>query len=177
MRVNTRYINSTEGTSSSKDAPQWRRYPPFQAHSEMLVCKHGTKSIFYSISEKSPLTSSSYTQIAYIILTPIMFFPRTSNANSSVDKYPHPHPSSPRAHFHVVGMLQFMSDIKKPSLPSPFYSVLMFISVFIMTLSAACHSTNSPDKSLFSHSVLPVLSLCLVGPFNYISFYENLLQP
>ena len=39
-----------------------------------------------------------------------------------------------------------------------FYSVLMFVSVF-MALSTVFHSINSPDNSPISHSVLPVLSL------------------
>ena len=62
------------------------------------------------------------------------------------------------AHLHVVGMLQFMSHINKPSLPTPFYSVLVSISVF-MALSTVFHSINSPDNSPFSDSNLPVLSL------------------
>ena len=66
--------------------------------------------------------------------------------------------SSSRAHLHVVGMLRFMSDINQPSLPTPFYSVLMSISVF-MALSTVYHSINSPDNSPLSHSVLPVLFL------------------
>ena len=37
VQVNTRYINSTKGTSSQKDSPQWHRYPPFQAHSATQV--------------------------------------------------------------------------------------------------------------------------------------------
>ena len=49
-------------------------------------------------------------------------------------------------------------DINQPSLPTPFYSVLVSISVF-MVLSTVFHSINSPDNSPFSHSVLPVLSL------------------
>ena len=61
----------------------------------------------------------------------------------------------PRAHLHVVGMLQFMSDINQPGLPTPFCSVLVSVSVF-MTLSAVFHSINSPDNSPLSHSVLPV---------------------
>ena len=65
---------------------------------------------------------------------------------------------SPRAHLHAVGMLRFMSDINQPSLPAPFYSVLLSVFVFI-TLSTVFHSTNSPDNSPFSHSVIPVLSL------------------
>ena len=66
-------------------------------------------------------------------------------------------------------------NINQPSLPTPFYSVLASTSV-LMALSTAFHSINSPDNSPFSDSVLLVL-LCLIGPFNYISLYESLLQP
>ena len=59
---------------------------------------------------------------------------------------------------------------------SPFYSVLVSISVF-MALSTVFHCINSPDNSPLSHSVLPVLFFCLIGPFNLISLYESLLQP
>ena len=52
------------------------------------------------------------------------------------------------------------------SLPTPFYSVLVSISVFI-ALSTVFHSINSPDNSPFSHSVLPVISL------PYFSFQLN----
>ena len=83
---------------------------------------------------------------------------------------------SPRAHLHVVGMLWFMSDINQPSLPTIFYSVLVSVSVF-MARPTVFHSINSPDSSPFSHSGLPVLSLCSTGRFNYISLYESLLQP
>ena len=54
------------------------------------------------------------------------------------------------AHLHEVGMLRFMSDIHQPSLPTPFCSVLVSISVF-MALSTVFHSLNSPDNSPFSH--------------------------
>ena len=40
----------------------------------------------------------------------------------------------------------------------PFSSVLVPVSVF-MTLSTVFHFINSPDNSLLSHSVLPVLFL------------------
>ena len=49
-------------------------------------------------------------------------------------------------------------DINQPSLPAPFYSVLVSISVF-MALSTVFHSMNSPDNFPLSHSVLPVLFL------------------
>ena len=47
-------------------------------------------------------------------------------------------------------------DINQPSLPTPFYSVLVSISVF-MALSTVFHSINSPDSCPLSSSVLPVL--------------------
>ena len=62
------------------------------------------------------------------------------------------------ADLHVVQMLPFMSNINHPSLPAPFYSVLVSISVF-MALSTALHSIKSPDNSPLSHSVLLVLFL------------------
>ena len=65
---------------------------------------------------------------------------------------------SPRAHLHLAGMLQFMSDINQPSLPTLFYSVLVSVSVF-MVLSTLFHSINTLNDSPFSHSVLRVLSL------------------
>ena len=46
----------------------------------------------------------------------------------------------------------------QPSLPTPFYSVLLSVSVF-MALSTVFYSINSPLNSLLSHSVLLVLSL------------------
>ena len=52
----------------------------------------------------------------------------------------------------------YVYDISQPSLPTPFYSVLVSISVF-MALSPAFHSINFPYNSPFSYSVLPVLSL------------------
>ena len=49
-------------------------------------------------------------------------------------------------------------DINQPSLPTPFYSVLVSIFSF-MALSTVFHSINYPDNSPLSHSVLPVLFL------------------
>ena len=60
-----------------------------------------------------------------------------------------PWQASPRAHLHVVGMLRVMSDINQPSLPTPFYSVLVSIYVF-MALSTVFDSINSPDNSVSS---------------------------
>ena len=48
--------------------------------------------------------------------------------------------------------------INQPSLPTPFYSVLVSISVSL-ALSTEFDSMNSPDNFPFSDSVLPVLSL------------------
>ena len=61
----------------------------------------------------------------------------------------------------------YVFDINQLSLPTPFYSVFVPISVF-MALSTVFHSINSPDKSPFSHSVLAVLSL---------PYCESLLPP
>ena len=63
---------------------------------------------------------------------------------------------------HVVGMLRLMSDINQPSLPTPFCSVLVSISVFT-TISTVFRSINSPDNSPLSHSFLPVLNLALLA--------------
>ena len=52
----------------------------------------------------------------------------------------------------------FIFDINQPSLRTPFHSALVSVSVF-MSLSTVFHSMNSPDNSLLSHSVLPVLFL------------------
>ena len=66
-------------------------------------------------------------------------------------------------------------DINQPSLSTPFYSVLVSISVF-MALSTVFRSINSPDNSVFS-LCSSGLNLCPIGPFNYMSLYESLLQP
>ena len=67
-------------------------------------------------------------------------------------------------------------DINQPSLPTPFHSVLVSVSVF-MALSTVFHSLNSPDDRAFSDSVLPVLSLPDRSFQLYRSLYESLLQP
>ena len=55
-------------------------------------------------------------------------------------------------------------DTNQPSLPTPFYSVLMSVSVF-EALSAVFHSIILPTTlrflTLFFHSYF-----CLIGPFN-----------
>ena len=57
----------------------------------------------------------------------------------------------------VVAVYAF--DINQPSLLTPFYSILVSVSVFT-ALSTVFHSINSPDtNSSLSHSVLPVLFL------------------
>ena len=52
----------------------------------------------------------------------------------------------------------YVSDINQPSLSTPFYSVLVSVSVF-MAFSTVFHSVNPPNSSSLSHSVLPVLFL------------------
>ena len=52
----------------------------------------------------------------------------------------------------------YVFDMNQPSLPTPLYSVLESISVF-MALSTVFHSLNFPYNSPLSHSVLPVILL------------------
>ena len=52
----------------------------------------------------------------------------------------------------------YVFDINQPSLPTPLYSVLVSISVF-MALFTEFHSINSPSNFPLSHSVPPVLFL------------------
>ena len=46
----------------------------------------------------------------------------------------------------------YVPDINQPSLPTPFHSVLVSVSV-LMVLSTVFYSINSPDSSPLSHSV------------------------
>ena len=62
----------------------------------------------------------------------------------------------------------YVPHINQPSLPIPFYSVLVSVSVF-MALSIVFLSINSPDNSLLSHSVLLVLFLPFWSFQPYIS--------
>ena len=87
---------------------------------------------------------------------------------------------SQRVHLHVVAMLRFMSDINQPSLPTPFYSVLASVSVF-MALSTAFHSINFPDNFQFSYfcfsgllSALLVLSTIYL--FLKVSFSPDIVH-
>ena len=59
---------------------------------------------------------------------------------------------------HGGDIALYLLDINKLSLPTPFYSVLVSVSVFI-ALSTVFHSNNPPNNSLLSHSVLAVLFL------------------
>ena len=52
----------------------------------------------------------------------------------------------------------YVIDINQPSLPTPFYSVLVSVSVF-MTISTVFHSVNFPENSPLYHSVPLVLLL------------------
>ena len=65
---------------------------------------------------------------------------------------------SPSRGGNVGNVAVYVFDINQPSLATPFYSVLVSISV-LMALSAEFHSINSPDNSPLSPSVLPVLFL------------------
>ena len=79
---------------------------------------------------------------------------------------------SPWAHLHVVGTSWFMSGINQPSLPTPAYSVLVSISVF-MALSTVFRSINSRDNSPFSQAVLVVLTLPYWSSQIYLSLWKS----
>ena len=65
--------------------------------------------------------------------------------------------------------------LNQSSLPTPFYSVRVSISVF-MALSSVFRSINSPDNSPLSHPVLPVFdSALLVLSTIYLSIKISLI--
>ena len=68
-----------------------------------------------------------------------------------------------------------MFDINQPSLPTPFYFVLVSVSVF-MALSTAFHSINSPNNSLLSHSVLLGYVFDINQPSLPTTFYSALVS-
>ena len=65
----------------------------------------------------------------------------------------------------------YVFDINQLSLPTPFYSALVSVSVF-MALSPVFHSINSSDNSPLSHSVLPDLFLTYWSFQLYISLLK-----
>ena len=73
----------------------------------------------------------------------------------------HPSPSSSvpaGSPSHSGDVAVYVFDINQPSLLTPFYSVLVTVSVF-MVLSTVFHSINSPDNSPLPYSVLLILIL------------------
>ena len=96
-----------------------------------------------------------------------MAFP-TKTCTKNITKYPAGSPS------RAGDVAIYVFDINQPSFPTPFYSVLVSISVF-MALSTVFHSIILPTTlrflTLFFRS-----HFCLLGPFNYISLYESLFQ-
>ena len=69
----------------------------------------------------------------------------------------------------------YVFNINQPSLPTPFHSVLVSVSVF-MSLSTVFHSINSPENSPLFHCSFGLMSALLVLS-TIISRYESLLQP
>ena len=82
-------------------------------------------------------------------------------------------PGSPSRGGHVA---VYIFDENQPSLPTPFYSVLVSIYVF-MKLSTVSTSLNSPDNSPLSHSissgfvsaVLVLTNICLLMKVSFSS--------
>ena len=73
---------------------------------------------------------------------------------------------------HGGDVAVYGSDINQPSLPIPFYTVLVSVSVFIV-LSTVFHFTKSPDNSPLSHSVLKALFLPYWSFQLYISLRKS----
>ena len=69
----------------------------------------------------------------------------------------------------------YIFNISQLSLPTPFYSVFVTVSV-VMALSTVFHSINSPDNSPLSHSVLPV-SFLPYWSFQLYIFMKVSLSP
>ena len=78
---------------------------------------------------------------------------------------------SSRAHLHMAEMLRFVFDVNQPGLSTPFYPVLVSISVFVVL--------STVFRSAFLQTTVRFLTLffrpyfCLIGPLNYISLYES----
>ena len=109
------------------------------------------------VQEAETAFHSSFTAHVMSVLHPLW---RVSD-DSTTNHRPTTSTSLRRPHGHIVTWwvcCRFCFDINQPSLPTPFYSVLVSISVF-MSFSFVFHSINSPDKSPLSHSVLPVIFL------------------
>ena len=71
----------------------------------------------------------------------------------------------------------YVKDIKQPSLPTPFYSVLVSISLFV-ALSTVFHSVNSLDKSpysLFFRSYFCLMVLSTIYLFMKVSFSPDII--
>ena len=68
----------------------------------------------------------------------------------------------------------YVFDINQTSLPTPFYSVLVSVSVF-MALLTVFHSINSPDYSAFSLCSSGLISALLV--FSLYLFMKVSLSP
>ena len=66
----------------------------------------------------------------------------------------------------------YVFDINQPSLPTPFYFVLVSVSVF-MALSTVFHSLDSPSNSPLSHSIFLVLFLPYWSFQLYISLRKS----
>ena len=80
---------------------------------------------------------------------------------------------------HGGDVTVYVFDINPPSLPTPFNSVLMSVSVF-MAVSTVFHCLISPDNFPLSHSVLPVLFLpylvlSTISLFMKVSFSPDII--
>ena len=132
-------------------------------------------SVTVCVNEASTVLKSSLAQFSFslgtkVILCWVVFHSIVFGKNEALQR------TSPAGSPRGGNVAAYVFDTNQPSFSTPFCSVLVSISVF-MALSIVFHSINSPDNSPLSHSVLPVLLFCLLGPFNYTSLCESLLRP
>ena len=83
---------------------------------------------------------------------------------------------SPRAHLHVVGMLGFMSD-KLTELADFVFVLFCSCVYFYLCGPFNCISFHKFSRQLRFLTLFFRPNLRLIGPFNYISLSESLLQP
>ena len=79
---------------------------------------------------------------------------------------------SSRAHLHMAGMLRFVFDVNQPGLSTPFYPVLVSISVFVV-LSTVFRSAFLQTTVRFLNSVLSALFLPYWSPQLYLSLWVS----
>ena len=144
--------------------PCWLALYQWRAEKKKLVHDVINKCATHASYAHNVKDTDRYNMVALTVV-----FLRFSNADfqptrPQIDWKTIPSPAGPH------GLTVF--DINQPSLPTPFYPVLVSVSVF-MVLSTVFHSINSPHNSLLSYCVLPVSFLPYRSLQLYISLWKS----